>query len=282
MHSNFFVKAGKNRFVLRIFEHARSEEQAVLEVKILEKNKKGGLPVPAIIRLRNGKCFSEFEGKRAALFSFLKGAHVNIGKASPEQIRSVGLMMGKMHRVMRGFRAKEMFSKEKYDKSYALRFLARVKKENPELPGEIERYVVRNLEAIKQPELPQGIVHADMYGDNVLFKNNKVSGVLDFDDCFYGDLLTDIACGIMFWCIGNKIYYGKCRNFLDAYSNERKLTKIEKQSLFYQIRLFAVIHMLFLLLDRKNWNKKTKPVKTLELLDEAGREGFYEKLFENF
>lgn len=132
---------------------------------------------------------------------------------------------------------------------------------------------------MKIPKLPQGLNHADLHGDNVLFKENKVSGILDFDDRFYGNILSDVGSGIAFWCIDDKIDFEKCRFFIQAYQKERVLSQIEKEFLYEQTQMFMLVHLMYWLWDKNNWKDDIKPFKVLYNLKKITKEEFMKNIF---
>ncbi|MDO8660168.1 MAG: homoserine kinase [Candidatus Parcubacteria bacterium] len=278
MHSNYFLQTVGGKFILRIFE-SRSDEQAMLEAKILNKLKISFVPVPQIISTKSGKLFSNYGEKRVAIFSFLLGEHILEKDITLAQIKSVGANMGQLHSLLKNFKPKEIFSKEDYDIDYIRKLLSEIKKENPDFPWKIEAYVLNILNAAIITALPRGINHGDMFDDNVLFIGNKVSGVLDFDDCYFGNFLGDLGCGLTYWCIDDEIDYQKCQCFVKAYESARRLSFGERKYLYEQTQLIALVHVVHLLMDKKNWNKITRPMKVINLLNNTTKEEFLRSIF---
>ncbi len=278
MHSNYFLQTSGGKFVLRIFE-SRTDDQAMLEAKILKKLKNSSVPVPLIISTNSGKLFSSYKEKRVAIFSFLEGSHVLEKNVTLAQIKNLGFAMGQLHSQLKNFKPKEISSKEDYSIEYIKKILLKIKKDYPDFPRKLETSIVNILNKIKIPPLPKGINHGDMFDDNVLFLDNKISGVLDFDDCYYGNFLGDLGCGLVYWCINNKIDYQKCRNFVKSYESVRMLNVKEKMYLYEQTQIIALVHLVNLLEDKINWRKITRPAKVLNLLVNTSKEDFLRGIF---
>jgi Ser/Thr protein kinase RdoA (MazF antagonist) len=91
--------------------------------------------------------------------------------------------------------------------------------------------------------LPQGMIHEDLGKRHILWKNNKISCVIDFDRCYYGKLILDLAQAIRGWCFTNNWKQWNNENFetlMKGYISEREITPIEKKYLFDAVK-FAVI-----------------------------------------
>ncbi|HOX96771.1 MAG TPA: homoserine kinase [bacterium] len=280
MHSNYFIQANTGNFILRVYE-SRTDEQALLEAKVLEKLKNSLVPVPKIIKTKTGELFSGLGKKRVAIFSFLDGSHVADADVTISQIKSVGVNMGRLHKLLQGYKPKEVFSKPNYDNNYVKETLEEIKKKHPTFPLKIEQRVLNVLNLIRIPSLPKGVNHGDMFDDNVLFKGNKVSGVLDFDDCYYGNFLDDLGCALTYWCINEKIDYKKIKAFINAYESEKKLSRKEREFLYEETLLIALVHVVHLLMDKKNWNKSIRPLNVVNILMNTPKDEFMRSIFED-
>lgn len=281
MHSNHFLQTDKGKYILRVFE-GRCDDEAMLEMKTLERLNRANVLVPKIYLTTCGKYFSKHGKKRVAVFQFMNGAHIDDKQATVKQIRSVAANMGAIHVALKGFKPKEIGTKSGYDAKYVKKLLRYIKKENPDFPSELKAYVLdvlKELNLSEQSELPMGMNHGDMFDDNVLFEGEKVSGVLDFDDCFYGNLLSDVGCGLAYWCIKDEIDFKKCKAFVEAYQVKRKLNSRERKYLYEQTQLFALVHVLYLMMDKKNWKKKVRPMRVIDALRKADKEKFYNTIF---
>lgn len=93
-----------------------------------------------------------------------------------------------------------------------------------------------------QVKLPQGLIHADLFKDNVLFENDLLTGILDFYDACHDNLLIDIAITANDWCHepDGQINREKLAIFLESYQQTRVLTQVELEMLPVILRLSAL------------------------------------------
>ena len=104
--------------------------------------------------------------------------------------------------------------------------------------------------------LPKGIIHADLFPDNVFFDKKKISGILDFYFSCYDFLIYDLAITINAWCFNkgkfNQSFFNK---IIKGYQSERKLTEIEKTQFNIIIRGASLRFLLTRLYDSINTKK---------------------------
>ncbi|MFT4261594.1 MAG: phosphotransferase [Candidatus Woesearchaeota archaeon] len=151
-------------------------------------------------------------------------------------------------------KAKEAINKEAITKESVKHHLNKIKN----LPKTKKEYVLNVLSDIKYPKnLSKRIVHADMHLGNMVFDEKQVTGLFDFDDCFYGPKLMDIASIIRYVCFYDKKLDKKRVNiFLEEYQKYAALSKTEKANLWQITRLFNIIHYVYNLYDENNWKIK--------------------------
>ena len=108
-----------------------------------------------------------------------------------------------------------------------------------------------NLDQNFVNNLSSGIIHADLFKDNVLFHNNRVSGIIDFYYACYDLHIYDIAITMNDWCVNASLSLDEEKKdfFLDGYDSIRKLDENEKQFLPTALRLAAMRFWLSRLYD---------------------------------
>lgn len=278
MHSHYFLQTDTGFFVLRIYE-ARTDDEALLEAKVLKRLDNTNIPIPNMIPTDTGKYFTEYKQKRVALFYFLPGKDIEEKQVTLTHIKNLGCVLGKLHKELTGFKPKEINSKNDYTVVYIKKILEKIKKEHTDFPVYHEKIILENLKKIDIPTLPKGINHGDMFGDNVLFVGSDVTGVLDFDDCYYGNFLGDLSRGLIYWCIGDFIDFQKCKCFVQAYIEQRSLNEEEIDYLYEQTLLIALVHAVHLLEDEENWTEELRPIKVINNLNKITKEEFYSRIF---
>ncbi|MBT6505207.1 homoserine kinase [Candidatus Woesearchaeota archaeon] len=279
-NSTYVILTNQGKFILKIYEECNIEK-IMVEIQLLEKLSKANIPVPKIVKTVSNDYLLYLYQKGIAMFTFLDGKHIKNESANLKQIKSLGENLGIIHKNTMNFKPKNIELKNiyDYDNKWILNALVSIKKDMPELPNKYEKFVSNILENISIPKLVQGLNHGDFQEDNIMFMGNKVSGIIDFDDCFYGNLLSDVALFIGMWCIDKEIDFDKCKCFIQAYESKRKLTEKEKKYLYDQSKLFMLMHFTYWLWDEENWNDNIKPIKTLNNLQKITKEEFMQKIF---
>lgn len=178
-NSNYFVETTKSRFILTLYENRVNPDDLPFFHALLDHLHAGGCKVPRFINDRHGRWLHDISGKNACLIEFLSG--VSVTAPTFRQAYAAGHALGEMHRKSTGFTEHRPNSlgmeawrplADKCGRS-SLETIA------PGLSDRIYRecdYISRNWPV----HLPQGIIHADLFPDNILMLGNDVSGLIDF------------------------------------------------------------------------------------------------------
>jgi homoserine kinase type II len=112
--------------------------------------------------------------------------------------------------------------------------LARVEREaeRPALLSEVAR--VRELYGLyapaRDPELPSGVVHGDLFRDNVLWQGDSIAALLDFESAFHGPFVYDLMVTVAAWCYGDTFDLGLVTALVEGYTSARPLTSAERRA----------------------------------------------------
>ena len=211
------------------------------------QKKKINCPEP--ISDKKGNLINNFKCKKFSIFSFLKGKSKK--KWLTIDCFNVGKTLALFHEV-------NMMNKNKVTNDFSLDFwektFGKLKKKDIELiiPGAytILQKEIKFIKTNWPKLLPRGIIHADLFPDNVFFKNNKLSGILDFYFSCHDFLMYDFAVTINAWCFEkgnfNKNFF---YNLLNGYESVRTLKKIEKKYLNILLRGSSLRFLLTRLYD---------------------------------
>jgi homoserine kinase type II len=103
-------------------------------------------------------------------------------------------------------------------------------------------------------DLPQGVIHADLFPDNVFFLGSELSGIIDFTFACNDQFAYDVAICLNAWCFESDHSFNvtKARAFLNAYTRERKLSDAEQDALPLLARGAAIRFLLTRLVDWLN------------------------------
>lgn len=224
-NTNYFVTTSHGRYVLTLFEqHSLDELPAFLSLMAHLAN--AGLPCPKPVSASDGKMVLILNNKPASLVSCLPGKDIEI--ASPEQCEQIGRFMASMHN------AAENFSDELPDTRDQAWFDSVLQKISPKLSSEVLdllNQVFHKLSAADFSDLPQSIIHADLFRDNVLMDGNHIGGVIDFYYACRGHCLYDLAIAVNDWCHQEgKIDDTKARTLLTGYHAIRPLSEAERRA----------------------------------------------------
>ena len=226
-NTNYFVITEKNRYVLTIFEKNTLEELPYF-VNLMTHLAAHGVPCPTPIADVNGVALHALKGKPALMVSCLKGKDV----ATPNlaQVVEVALTLAKMH-VAGG-----SFKQVSFNQRGQAWFAATTQKVLPTLNLQEQALLQSELTyqlTLNTSQLPQGVIHGDLFRDNVLFDDDSLGGFIDFYYACNDVLAYDLAIAVNEWCLhhngadlGN-IDTEKVDAFLSAYQSVRPLTSLE-------------------------------------------------------
>ncbi|HXF67326.1 MAG TPA: homoserine kinase [Burkholderiales bacterium] len=223
-NTNYFVTTTQGRFVLTLFEKLTARELP-FHLNLMAHLAAHGIPCPRPIAARDDRLLGELAGKPAALVSFLPGR--DIAEPQPGQCAQVGAMLASIHQAGRTYPAR--MENPRGPKWWA----AAVPEIAPFLgPGDVAllKEEVRFQSLQRFAGLPRGAIHADLFRDNVLFENGRISGVIDFYFACTDALLYDVAITVNDWCTGadGALDAERTAALLEAYRRVRPFTAEER------------------------------------------------------
>jgi len=228
LNTNYLVEGDNRKYIFRILEGERDYREEMKELEFLKYMNSRGFPCPVAIDNINGENYTFIEGKMASVFTFIDGEKVEF--IDGNSVREIGRKLGLMHNLLRN---REIRRSRKIDMDYFYNIISKadlrgILEENYDLVMKFYRRAV----SADYSGLPQGIIHNDIFPDNVFMEGGEISGVIDFNDCLRGPLILDLAIVINFWIRNrglSKEEEGKLTDeLLGAYERERKLLEEEK------------------------------------------------------
>ena len=244
-------------------------------------------PSPEPIINKNGNYISEILGKKAAVVSFVDGnAKKNL---SPENCYNVGINTAKMHLITNNLNAKR---ENKLSINSWRKIYNKVKKDCSKIHSSLPSTIEKNLDIIEKnwpKNIPSGIIHADLFPDNIFFKENKLAGIIDFYFSCNDFYAFEIAICLNALCFEGKnenlsFNVTKAKKFIDGYSSVRKLNEDEKKSLKILCQGAAIRFLLTRVFDYLNLTegalvKIKDPVEYLKRLEFHNSVKNYEDYF---
>jgi homoserine kinase type II len=230
VNSNFCVETDGGRLFLRLYEE-RDLRGARHEAEMLTRLAHAGVPTPAPLRRRDGGLVSVLSGKPAALFPWREGTMRCQAGVTAADARSVGAALARVHLAGADevcdagrFRFSDLAGRlDRIATSGDARFAALV----PRLRSALER-----THAARDPALPVGLTHGDLFRDNVLWDDRgAIAALLDFESACQGTFAYDLMVTVLSWCVGDALEPGLARSMREGYEGIRPLSEREKQGL---------------------------------------------------
>ena len=254
-NSNFYLETTKGKYILTIFEKRVNQNDIPFFINIMKYLSSRGFLCPNPIIDIKKNYLQQLHNKPAIIVSFLNG--ISKTEITNKDCFNVGSNMASMHLNSNGFLEKRKNSLsisgwnqliKNCTKSIPISTLNEIE---PNILDEIQ-HSFNFLTKYWPTTLPQGFIHADMFPDNVFFKNNKISGVIDFYFSCIDILAYDLAIAINAWCFEDDLTFNneKFDALIKGYSSIRNLSKEE---LFYLPLLSQAAAIRFLLTRLYDW-----------------------------
>ena len=230
------VKLENGEFILTIFEELNFSELPFF-IDLVDYLNSMGVNCAKIIADKNGERIKCLKNKAAIMSEFLLGA--TLSEPNIKQSQVTGKALAILHQVAIDFSAHR-------ENPFTLNWHIDLAKQLlPHLPSEEMTLLERELYYQQRQDyshLPKGIIHMDLFPDNVLFQGNQLSGLLDFYFACYDVLLLDLAVTMNAWSLTASGFNNMCaETILVHYQLQRQLTNAEIQQLT-NVRRYAAVH----------------------------------------
>ena len=248
-NSNFLLRTEAGNFILTLYEKRVSESDLPFFLGLMQHLADRGITCPLPVRARDGAALRTLAGRPAVIVSFLEGMWVRRPQAS--HCAAVGRALAAMHEAGQGFglsRANALSVGGWH--ALVASTQSRADSVEPGLAACIgEEFAF--LEAQWPQNLPEGVIHADLFPDNVFFLRGKLSGIIDFYFACNDLLAYDLAICLNAWCFeaDRSFNVTKGSALIQAYQRERPLTGAEQEALPVLARGAALRFLLTRLYD---------------------------------
>lgn len=233
-NSNYFLSTQKDgadrQWVLTLFEELSAADAAFLP-PLLQALSDGGVPVAVPLKTQSGEYQPVFFGKTVQVAPRLAGTHLKA--PGPQACLAMGEALAKLHSALQSYPLERANAHgPSWWQDVADRWRGKL--------GMVDRLLLDKClddyaVALQQFEdLPQGLIHGDLFRDNCLFQGDAVSGVLDFSETSRDHLLLDIAITMNDFCRAwphVRIKKDSMKQFLAGYESVRALTADEYEAL---------------------------------------------------
>ena len=256
-NTNYLLRSKNKKFILTIFEKRVSQKEIPFFMKLMDRLNNFKINCPKPLKNKNGKYLIRIKNKTACIVSFLDGKDKK--KLNLKNCFDIGKIVAQMHlssKKINLYRKNSMGIKNLNPLFNSIKFKSK-KFIN------IEKFLKNNFKDIKMrwpTGLPNGIIHGDLFIDNVFFKNNKLSGIIDFYFAANDYFMYEIAICINALCFDKKnskffINKKKVKNLIKGYESIKKISLKEKRFLNILCRGAALRYFLTRLYDYTNTPK---------------------------
>ncbi len=250
-NSNFFVITTQAQYVLTLFEQNALEDLPYF-IDLMSHLAAHGIPCPRPIADKKGVCLHVLNGKPAVLVSCLAGQDVEAPTIT--QCADVGRVLAQMHLAGQSFEAQfpqhhsHNLRGADWRTSTAQKVMSHLNGKDQQLLQDTMTFQA----AFDTSPLPKGVIHADLFRDNVLFNDDKIGGFIDFYYACHDVLAYDLAIAVNDWCVhaDGSLDTLRLNAMMNAYQAVRSLNTAEKNAWAGLLRIAALRFWLSRLHDQ--------------------------------
>jgi len=256
-NTNYLLKSRNSKFILTIFEKRVSQKEIPFFMKLMDQLSNYKINCPKPLKNKSGNYLIRVKNKTACMVSFLSGKDKK--KLNLKNCYDIGKMIAQMHLSSKKIK---LYRKNSMNIKNLNPLLNSIKFKSKKFIN-LEKFLKNNFKDIKKKwpkRLPNGIIHGDLFIDNIFFKNNKLSGIIDFYFAANDFFMYEIAICVNALCFEKKkskflINKKKVRNLIKGYESVKKTSIKEKKSLNILCRGAAMRYFLTRLYDYTNTPK---------------------------
>lgn len=276
-NSNYLLSTTKNKFILTLFEKRVNENDLPFFMSLMKHLSDKGINCAEPIKDKNGNFLKELCGRPTALISFLNG--LSITKPSRQNCRELGEAMAEMHIAVQDF---EMSRDNNLSVDGWGSLAQKCHSRADECHMGLSNIIKQEIEFLQNnwpSDLPKGIIHADLFTDNVFFLDGKLSGLIDYYFACTDIFAYDIAICINAWCFEKDGSFNatNAAALVKGYQKKRPLTVAEINALPLLCRGSALRFILTRLYDWLN-QVEGALVKVKDPLEYLSKLQFHQKV----
>jgi homoserine kinase type II len=240
VNTHYLLETKRGRFFLKIDE-VKSELEVKQELELLLFLRKQGCPCPQPLRSKKGHYYHEFHGKYVSVSKYMEGVELPLEKFTSTHLEVVGHALADFHLVGRGY-------KKGIDNRFGFtKILSIYRDVRRQLPLHL-RHIVRvlddevaYLENYLDNNLPKGIIHGDLFPDNLKIKGSRLVGIVDFEAACRGKLIYDLATAVNAFCyLDGRYQIDRFEPLITGYESLRPLSLPEWDSFPNELRFSAL------------------------------------------
>lgn len=248
-NSNYLLQTDRGLYILTLYEKRVAKQDLPFFLGLMDHLAAKGLACPTPIRARDGQALRELAGRPAALISFLSGMWPK--RIAVSHCAQVGEALARLHLAGADFplRRANALTLAGWTQLFAA-CRARADEVQTGLADELAREL-DDLAAHWPSGLPEGVIHADLFPDNVFFLDDKLSGMIDFYFACNDAYAYDLGICLNAWCFerDDSLNATKARALVRGYNQTRAVTPAEVDALPTLARGSALRFLLTRLYD---------------------------------
>ena len=256
-NTNYLLISKNQKFILTIFEKRVFKKEIPFFMKLMDQLNDSKINCPKPLKNKDGSYLLKIRNKTACVVSFLKGKDKK--SLNLKNCYDIGKTIAEMHLSTKKM---NLFRKNSMSINSLNPLLNSIKFKTKKFSN-IEKFLKKNYKDIKKKwprKLPSGIIHGDLFIDNIFFQNNKLSGLIDFYFAANDYFMYEIAICVNALCFEKKnskfeINKKKIRNLINGYESIKKISNKEKKFLNILCRGAAMRYFLTRLYDYTNTPK---------------------------
>ncbi len=256
-NTNYLIRTKNEKFILTIFEKRVLQKEIPFFMKLMDQLNNLSFNCPKPLKNSKGNYIFKLKNKTACIVSFLKGKDKKT--LTLKNCYDIGKMVAAMHSSTKKIK---LYRKNSMGVNNLNSLFNSIKFKSKKFIN-IEKFLKVNFLDIKKKwpkKLPSGIIHGDLFIDNIFFKNNKLSGLIDFYFAANDFYMYEIAICVNALCFDrNKTKFSinknKIKSFIKGYESLKKISQKEKKSLNILCRGAAMRYFLTRLYDYTNTPK---------------------------
>ena len=251
-NSNYLLTTDTGNYILTLYEKRVDARDLPFFLGLMEHLHAKGIVCPQPVKMQSGEMIGELAGRPAAIITFLEGYSVR--RPQPSHCHELGGALARFHIAGEGFsiRRKNALDMDGWRPLFEMS-QARADEVTPGLSEMIAKEL-DYLESNWPAELPSGVIHADLFTDNVFFLKDRLSGIIDFYFACNDLLAYDLEICLNAWCFEPNLSFNttKARAMLQGYTAVRGLSESEFERLPVLARGSALRFLLTRLYDWLN------------------------------
>jgi len=240
VNTHYLIETKRGKFFAKIDE-VKSEVEVKQELDLLFHLRKQNFPCLQPLKSKSGRLHFEVQGKCLTVSRHLDGVELAVQAMTPTHLTALGHMLANLHLIGRSY-------KKGIDNRFGFNRIVSIYRDvRRQLPSHLKNIVrvlddeFSYLENYLDNNLPKGIIHGDLFSDNVKFKSNRLTGVMDFEAACRGKLIYDLATAVNALCfLDDRYRIDRFEALISGYESLRPLSLPEWDSFPNELRFSAL------------------------------------------